>query len=70
MYYDPSDIVRNKQLKPLSTETLAQIDAIKAAGTTFLDVVQDMSGHGSREFSLAKTKIEEAVMWATKAVTA
>lgn len=35
---------------------------------TFLEQIENMEG-GSRELSLAKTKIEEAVMWGVKHVT-
>ena len=40
---------------------------VKDKGLEFLNLL-DISQH-SREISLAKTKIEEAVMWAVKAIT-
>lgn len=40
---------------------------IKELGATFYEHVEQMGP--SREASLAKTKIEEAVMWAVKAIT-
>ena len=52
----------------LSDEEKAQMAAIKDLGQRFLDVLDGL-GH-SRETSLARTKIEEAVMWAVKHVTA
>lgn len=52
----------------LSDAEKAQMIAIKDAGAALLNAI-DVCG-GSRELSLAKTKTEEAVMWAVKHVTA
>lgn len=46
----------------------ANMQAIKDHGLAFHDFVAGMGN--SREISLAKTKIEEAVMWAVKHITA
>lgn len=46
----------------------AQMVAIKDKGAEFLTLTESIGG--SRELSLARTKIEEAVMWAVKHVTA
>lgn len=46
----------------------ANMQAIKDEGLKFHDLVAGMGN--SREISLAKTKIEEAVMWAVKHITA
>ena len=43
------------------------MQAIKDAGLAFHDQVAGLGN--SREISLAKTKIEEAVMWAVKHIT-
>ncbi len=51
----------------LSDEEKAQMLKIKDTGLDFHNFI-DSSGQ-SRELSLAKTKIEEAVMWAVKHVT-
>lgn len=51
----------------LSDEERALMVAIKDAGAAFLTLCD--SAGASRELSLAKTKIEEAVMWAVKHVT-
>jgi hypothetical protein len=56
------------QYRVLSDREKGQMEAIKDMGLKFFDYV-DAMGH-SREISLAKTKIEEAVMWAVKHVTA
>lgn len=42
------------------------IDRIKDQGQAFFDL---LSAEQSREIALARTKIEEAVMWAVKHVT-
>ena len=55
------------QYRVLSDAEKANMSAIKDKGLEFHELV---SGIGkSREISLALTKIEEAVMWAVKAVT-
>jgi hypothetical protein len=41
--------------------------AVKDVGRAFYDLCADLGD--SRELSLAKTKIEEAVMWAVKHIT-
>lgn len=51
----------------LSGEEKAQMQAIKDMGLQFHDLIEGIGG--SREISLAKTKIEEAVMWAVKHIT-
>ena len=51
----------------LTDAEVANMNAVKAAGRDFFDLVASMPA--SREISLAKTKIEEAVMWAVKGIT-
>lgn len=61
------------QYRVLSHAEKAQMVMLKDAGAAFLNAVDEVAfanGSGSRELSLAKTKIEEAVMWAVKHVTA
>lgn len=41
--------------------------AVKGLGENFLDLIGSLGQ--SRELSIARTKIEEAVMWAVKHVT-
>lgn len=56
------------QYRVLNDAEKANMQAIKDEGMRFHELV---TGLGSgREISLAKTKIEEAVMWAVKAITA
>jgi len=56
------------QYRVLSDAEKANMSAIKDAGMKFHDLVAGMGN--SREIALAKTKIEEAVMWAVKHITA
>lgn len=55
------------QYRVLSDAEKAKIVRIKDMGLDFHDMVCCLGN--SREISLAKTKIEEAVMWAVKHVT-
>jgi hypothetical protein len=55
---------RYRQLSPLEIE---QVGWLKQASEELMAGI-DKIGR-SRELSLAKTKIEEAVMWAVKAIT-
>ena len=52
----------------LSDEGQAQMKEIKDEGTKSHDLIAGIGQ--SREISLAKTKVEEAVMWAVKHITA
>jgi len=52
----------------LSDAEKANMAAIKDKGLEFHEMVSGMGN--SRELSVAKTKIEEAVMWAVKHITA
>jgi hypothetical protein len=57
------------QYRVLSDEEKTAMVIIKDKGLEFLRIVDDWAPPG-REASLAKTKIEEAVMWAVKGLTA
>lgn len=52
----------------LSDAEKAQMVAIKDAGAELLRLIGEVGS--SRELSIARTKTEEAVMWAVKHVTA
>ena len=56
------------QYRVLTEAEKANVTAVKDAGIKFLELVSGLGN--SRETSLAKTKIEEAVMWAVKHITA
>jgi hypothetical protein len=65
--------VMRHEYKLLSENEKIDMQAIKDAGLDFYTHLETIASHsaagGSRELSLAKTKIEEAVMWAVKHVT-
>lgn len=52
----------------LSDDEKAMMQRLKDEGLTFHELIASMGN--SREISLAKTKAEEAVMWAVKHLTA
>lgn len=52
----------------LSEDEKANMQAVKDRGLEFHDFLQSMGA--SRELSIAKTKLEEVVMWAVKHITA
>lgn len=55
------------QYRVLSDAEKAQMQAIKDKGLELHDLIEGIGA--SRELSLAKTKTEEAVMWAVKHLT-
>lgn len=59
--------VMRHQYKALSDAEKANMQSIKDLGMQFYTFCDNLGG--SRELSLAKTKIEEAVMWAVKHIT-
>lgn len=61
-----NNVIRH-EYRVLSDEEKAQMKKIKDLGLDFLEYVDSIGQ--SRELSLAKTKIEEAVMWAVKSIT-
>jgi hypothetical protein len=63
-----------KEYTPLSDEQKEQVDYIKSTAETFeaiLDtyVSRDERSERSRCMAIARTNLEQAVMWAVKAVT-
>lgn len=59
--------VMRHEYRVLDDDEKADMQAIKDVGAGFYEVLE-LIGE-SRELSLAKTKIEEAVMWAVKHIT-
>ncbi len=55
------------QYKVLMTDEKAHMLAVKDMGLAFYQYIDGLGS--SRELALAKTKIEEAVMWAVKHIT-
>ena len=56
------------QYRVLSDKEKANMTRIKDMGEAFLDLIAETLP-GGREQALARTKMEEAVMWAVKALT-
>ena len=56
------------EYRVLSSSEKQGMLAVKDAGADMLQLIDSLGG--SRELSLAKTKVEEAVMWAVKHITA
>ena len=63
-----SEDVMRQAYRELTVEDQKNVRLIKVAGANFIEILDGVS-LGSREISLAKTKTEEAVMWAVKHVT-
>lgn len=59
--------VMRHQYRVLTDAEKAQMQAIKDKGLELHDLIESIGA--SRELSLAKTKTEEAVMWAVKHLT-
>lgn len=59
--------VMRHEYRVLTEEEKEQMRSVKDIGKTYYDLC-DRIGN-SRELSLAKTKIEEAVMWTVKHIT-
>lgn len=64
-----TDTMRSQYLL-LTPYNAARVSIIKAIGAAFLAALEmNPMPHPGREVALAKTKIEEAVMWAVKGIT-
>ncbi len=61
-----NNVMRHQYRELTSTEKINML-GVKDMGLTMYDYLETMGS--SRELSLAKTKIEEAVMWAVKHIT-
>ena len=60
--------VMRHEYRTLSDKEKEQMQQIKDEGLLLWNMLDDIGQ--SRELSLAKTKVEEAVMWAVKHITA
>ncbi len=56
------------QYRVLTDDQKADMQSVKDCGLTLHDMIARLGP--SREVSIAKTKVEEAVMWAVKHITA
>jgi hypothetical protein len=61
-----NNVVRH-EYRVLSTEEKLMMRSLKDEGLRFIELCDEAGS--SRELSIAKTKMEEAVMWAVKAIT-
>lgn len=59
--------VMRKEYRQLTDEEKAEMNTIKQMGEEFVALCDRLQP--GREMSLAKTKMEEAVMWAVKGIT-
>ncbi len=59
--------VMRHEYRVLTDDEKVAMKMIKDMGSHFVDAIDAVGS--SRELSLAKTKIEEAVMWAVKHIT-
>jgi hypothetical protein len=59
--------VMRHNYRVLTEAEKAQMQALKDMGLSMHDLISSLGS--SRELSLALTKVEEAVMWATKHIT-
>lgn len=69
-----SDNIFRKEYRPLSDEEKVKLEKIKDKAQELLDIYQDnsirpFSADEARAVAIAKTKLEESVMWAVKGVT-
>lgn len=66
-----TDVFRRQPWKPLTDFQKQKIDNIKKDAEILLETMQSlpMVGEALRQSALAKTNLEQAVMWAVKAVT-
>ena len=61
------DVFR-KEYRKLLPDEVAKLEALKDRAQLLHNAISELPPN--RETSLAKTKLEEAVMWAVKAITA
>ena len=66
-HYDDTDVMRIALRDPLTQEEGLAVTDIKLAGARLWEQLSVLPP--SREVSLAKTKLEEAIMWAVKGIT-
>jgi len=59
--------VMRHEYRKLQQQEMVQMKTIKDMGLDFFNMIDGLGA--SREISLAKTRVEEAVMWATKHIT-
>mgnify|MGYP000321338100 CR=1 FL=1 len=63
-----NNTVRHKY-RQLSDKEKEQMGRVKDLGLEFIEYLDTLPGRNTREMQLAKTRAEEAVMWAVKDIT-
>lgn len=63
-----ADVMRRGPWPPLTEEQRARVDEVKRLGNELHDYLEALPA--GREVSLAKTNLEQAVMWAIKGIAA
>ena len=63
-----TDVFR-KEYKPLSDDTKARMADIKQIAESLYGCISNAAPADQRMIALAKTNLEQAVMWAIKAIT-
>lgn len=66
--YAKEDVARKTPLRQLSAEEQAQIASQRDIAQEWLDLLETVPLN--REIAIARTKIEEALMWVVKGLTA
>jgi hypothetical protein len=64
---NPTNNVMRHAMRALTTEETQQMRAIKTKGLEFYELLTNI-GDG-RDIAIAKTRVEEAVMWGVRHVT-
>jgi hypothetical protein len=59
----------HRELTAQEAAFIAELKAQGAEALVAMDALTEALGRGGREFAIAKTKFEEAVMWAVKGIT-
>lgn len=67
MINSTSDNVMRHEYRVLSQEDKNKMQTVKDMGLEFYNLLETLGNSG--EISIAKTKIEESVMWAVKHIT-
>jgi hypothetical protein len=67
----PDSNPMRREYRPLTEDEQHRVAAIKAGGGTFYDMIAtcDVASADPRCLAIARTKVEEAVMWAVKGIT-
>lgn len=55
--------------KPISNEEIERVKKVKSSGNELHDLFEGFENADKRMMALAKTNLEQAIMWAVKAIT-